>query len=141
GGGGRGGGTLLVVGLGPVRASMLLTRYADARGPPGTGGVERTPAPAAVAAPAGSGALAMIVRYRYLIAVATVAMLTNWVITNGDNLLFRVLQEGLRREVTTRGLAEGAAVGAFVRQETTAFYGEDFFLINPCALLAHAFLP
>ena len=133
-------GTLLLVAIVPLAASMLLTRYADARGPLGTEPIERTSEPAAVAAPAGSGALAMIARYRYLIAVATVAMLTNWVITNGDNLLFRVLQDGLRSEVATRGIAEQGAIRAFVRQETTAFYGEYFFWINLCALLAQAFL-
>ena len=131
-------GTLLLVATVPLGASMLLTRYADARGPVGNAPVEA--AAAAIAAPPGSGALAMIARYRYLIAVAIVAMLTNWAITNGDNLLFRVLQEGLRSEVTARGLADGAAVRAFVRQETTAFYGEYFFWINLCALLAQAFL-
>ncbi len=132
--------TLLLVAIVPLAASMLLTRYADARGPVGTEQVERTSAPAAVAAPPGSGALAMIARYRYLIAVATVAMLTNWVSTNGDNLLFRVLQETLRSEVATRGIAAGGAVRAFVGQGTTAFYGEYFFWINLCALLAQAFL-
>jgi AAA family ATP:ADP antiporter len=134
-------GTLLLVAIVPLAASMLLTQYADARGPLGTEHVERTSAPAAaIAAPAGSGALAMIARYRYLIAVATVAMLTNWVITNGDNLLFRILQETLHGEVATRGIAGGRAVRAFVGRGTTAFYGEYFFSINLCALLAQAFL-
>jgi len=133
-------GTLLLVAIIPLTASILLTRYADARGPLGTERVEHASEPAAVTAPAGSGALAMIARYRYLIAVAMVATLTNWVITNGDNLLFRVLQEGLRSEVATRGITESGAVRAFVRQETTAFYGEYFFWINLCALLAQAFL-
>src|SRR5262249_20008345 len=130
-------GTLLLVAILPLAASILLTRYADARGPLGTERVERTSAPAAIAAPAGSGALAMIARYRYLIAVATVAMLTNWVITNGDNLLFRVLQETLRSEVATRGIAGGRA---YVGPATTALYGESFFWINVGALIAQAFL-
>jgi AAA family ATP:ADP antiporter len=136
------GATLLLVAIVPLTASILLTRYADARGPLGTAPVERASAQTAIGAPstAGSGALAMIARYRYLIAVATVAMLTNWVVTNGDNLIFRVLQEALRSEVATRGIAEAEAVRAFVRQETTAFYGEYFFWINLCALLAQAFL-
>ena len=133
-------GTLLLVAIVPLAVSILLTRYADARGPLGTEPAERAPALAAVTAPTGSGALAMIARHRYLIAVATVATLTNWVLTNGDNLLFRVLQEMLQNQVVARGLAEGVATRAFVRQETTAFYGEYFFWINLCALLAQAFL-
>ena len=133
-------GTLLLVAIIPLAGSVVLTRYADARGPVGGERVERSATPAAVAAPAGSGALAMIVRYRYLIAVAAVAMLTNWVITNGDNLLFRILQETLRSEATTRGITEGGADRAFVGEATTAFYGEYFFWINLCALVAQAFL-
>jgi AAA family ATP:ADP antiporter len=131
--------TLLLVAIVPLAASILLTRWADARGPLGIAPVERHAAPAAVAAPSGSGALAMIARHRYLIAVATVAMLTNWVVTNGDNLLFRVLQDSLRYQVASRGLDGGAAQG-FVRHGTTVFYGRYFFWTNVCALLAQAFV-
>src|SRR5262249_30841190 len=133
-------GTLLLVAIVPLAASIVLTRWADARGPLGTARLERAAAPAVVAAPAGSGALAMVARDRHLIAVAPGAMLTNWVITNGDTLLFRVLQESLRGEVATQGIAEGGAIQAFVRHGTTVFYGRYFFWINLCALLAQAFL-
>jgi ATP:ADP antiporter, AAA family len=119
--------------------SILLTRLADARGPVGGMHVERT-APAVSRAPRGSGALDLILRHRYLMAVATVAMLTNWVNTNGENLLFRVLQESLREDVATRGIAGTVALRAFVRDGTTAFYGNYFFWVNLCALLAQALL-
>src|SRR5262249_62031224 len=80
----------------------------------------------------------MITHHRYLLAVAIVAMLTNWVITNGDNLLFRILQESLRGQIATGGIAEAGAVRTFVRDGTTAFYGNYFFWINLFALLAQA---
>ena len=134
-------GSLLLLAIVPLAASILLTRLADARGPLGSAPAEGTEAaPAAPAPPVGSGALAMISRHRYLIAVATVAILTNWVITNGENLLFRVVQEGLRHEVETLRIAEGAATRQFVREATTAFYGNYFFWVNLCALLAQALL-
>ena len=135
-------GSLLLIAIVPLGGSILLTRLADARGPSATPQAERAPpaAPAAAAAANHSGALAMIVRHRYLIAVAIVAMLTNWVNTNGENLLFRVLQEALHREVEAQGIADGDAVRAFVRRGTTAFYGNYFFWVNLCALLAQAFL-
>ena len=91
-------------------------------------------------APAGAGALDLIFRHRYLAAVATVALLTNWVNTNGENLLFRVLQETLREDVAARGITGTVAVHAFVREGTTAFYGNYFFWVNLCALLAQALL-
>ena len=82
----------------------------------------------------------MILRHRYLVAVAIVAMLTNWVNTNGENLLFRVLQHTLRHDVAARGITGAGAVRAFVREGTTAFYGNYFFWTNLCALVAQALL-
>ena len=135
-------GTLLLIAIVPLAGSILLTRLADARGPVGGMHVERTArtAPAVSGAPRGLGALDLILRHRYLLAVATVALLTNWVNTNGENLLFRVLQETLREDVAARGLTGTVAVRAFVRDGTTAFYGNYFFWVNLCALLAQALL-
>ena len=67
-------------------------------------------------------------------------MLTNWVNTNGENLLFRVLQHTLRQDVAARGITGAGAVRAFVRDGTTAFYGNYFFWTNLCALVAQALL-
>jgi ATP:ADP antiporter, AAA family len=135
-------GTLLLMAIVPLAGSILLTRLADTRGPVGGMRIERTArsAPAVSAAPTGSGALDLILRHRYLLAVATVATLTNWVNTNGENLLFRVLQETLRDDVAARGITGADAVRAFVRHGTTAFYGNYFFWVNLCALIAQALL-
>jgi ATP:ADP antiporter, AAA family len=135
-------GTLLLMAIVPLAGSILLTRLADTRGPVGGMRIERTArsAPAVSAPPTGSGALDLILRHRYLLAVATVATLTNWVNTNGENLLFRVLQETLRDDLAARGITGTVAVRAFVREGTTAFYGNYFFWVNLCALLAQALL-
>ena len=135
-------GTLLLVAIVPLAGSIVLTRLADRRGAVGApiGERSRPAVEAAVTASAPSGALAMIARHRYLIAVAVVAMLTNWVNTNGENLLFRVLQDSLRADVTARGMASAPAVRTFVRDGTTAFYGSYFFWVNLVALLAQALL-
>jgi len=135
-------GTLLLIAIVPLAGSILLTRLADKRGP--RGGIRsvdtaRT-APAVSGTPGGSGALGLILKHRYLMAVAVVAMLTNWVNTNGENLLFRVLQETLREDIATRGMTDAATVHAFVREGTTTFYGDYFFWVNLCALLAQALL-
>jgi AAA family ATP:ADP antiporter len=135
-------GTLPLLAIVPLTASILLTRLADARGPDGGPRREEAArtAPAVSGAPGSSGALGLILQHRYLMAVAAVAMLTNWVNTNGENLLFRVLQETLRSDVAAQGITGTAAVHAFVRKGTTAFYGNYFFWVNLCALLAQALL-
>src|SRR5262245_17081454 len=135
------GDVLLLAGL-PLGAWIALARLAVARGPLGTPRSQRaTPtAPACAAAPSGKGAVAMIVQHRYLLAVAFVATLTNWVITNGDNLLFRALQDALRQAVTAQGITDAEAIRTFVREGTTAFYGDYFFWVNVFALLAQALL-
>jgi AAA family ATP:ADP antiporter len=51
-----------------------------------------------------------------------------------------VLQETLREDVAARGITGTDAVRAFVREGTTAFYGNYFFWVNMCALLAQALL-
>ena len=134
--------TLLLLAIVPLTGSLLLTLVADARGPVAGMRVERTArtAPAVSATRVGSGALGMIFRHRYLVVVATVAMLTNWVNTNGENLVFRVLQDTLREDVGARGITGTVAARAFVRDGTTAFYGNYFFWVNLCALLAQALL-
>ena len=135
-------GSLLLLAIVPLTGSILLTRLADARGPGG----EPRREDAARAAPAvsgdlgTSGALGLILQHRYLIAVAAVAVLTNWVNTNGENLLFRVLQETLRKDVAAQGITGTTAVHAFVREGTTAFYGNYFFWVNLVALVAQTLL-
>lgn len=138
-----GSGALLLVAVVPLVASIALTRLADGRGPLGTPRAERRrPAgPAAAAAPSGSlGVLSLIARHRYLAAVAVVALFTNWVNTNGENVMFRVVQDALRHEMTAHGIADKAAIASFVRDGTTAFYGNFFFWVNACALAAQALL-
>ena len=73
-------------------------------------------------------------------AVALVALFTNWVNTNGENVLFRVVQDALSHEVTSRGITDKAAIHSFVREGTTAFYGNFFFWVNTCALVAQTLL-
>ncbi len=79
-----------------------------------------------------------MLRNRYLFAACIVALLTNWVNTNGENLLFRVVQEALEHERQTRGITDPAATIAFVREGTTAFYGNYYFWVNVVALVLQA---
>jgi AAA family ATP:ADP antiporter len=77
---------------------------------------------------------------RFLLLAALVTLFTNWVNTNGENLLFRVIQEALATQAQTQGVTDERALLEFVRDGTTAFYGNFFFWVNICALLLQAFV-
>jgi AAA family ATP:ADP antiporter len=53
--------------------------------------------------------------------------------TNGENVLFRVVQETLEQQISATLAPEAAS--AFVRDGTTAFYGRFFFGVNATALV------
>ena len=86
-----------------------------------------------------SGAKLVLVS-KFLLLAALVTLFTNWVNTNGENLLFRVVQETLAAQAQEQGLAEGRALLTFVRDGTTAFYGNFYFWVNSVALLLQAFV-
>jgi ATP:ADP antiporter, AAA family len=132
---------LLLVAMLPLAGSMLLTALADQRGPLGVGAGRAAERPAAVpAAGRPAGALALVLRHRYLLAVAGVTLFTAWVTTNGENLLFKVVQDSLAGQLATRGITNSVEMKSFVRDWTTAFYGSFFFWVNVTALALQALL-
>ena len=130
-------GALLLVAMLPLAGSMLLTAVADSRS-----GSDRSASAArrsdAPAAGGSGGALELILRHRYLVAVAGVTLLTSWVGTNGENLLFKVVQDSLAGELISRGVTNSIEMKAFVRDWTTSFYGNFFFWVNVSALVLQA---
>jgi len=131
---------LLLVAILPLLASITLTRYVDARyssSAPDTGHKAVVPATATEQVGLGfliSGARLVLVS-RFLLAAALVTLLTNWVNTNGENLLFRVVQDALAVQANDQGITEPRAILEFTRSGTTAFYGNFFFWVNIIALL------
>ena len=122
---------LLIAAMVPLALSVGLTHLVDQRAPSAAahnpqrpGGIRR-------------GALGLVFRTRFLLAVSAITLLLSWVNTNGENLLFRVVQEVLEQQATQRGI-EQAAVLDFTRDGTTAFYGNFFFWVNICALVLQA---
>jgi len=77
---------------------------------------------------------------KFLLLAALVTLFTNWVNTNGENLLFRVIQEALALQAQEQGITEGLPMLEFTRDGTTAFYGNFFFWVNILALLLQAFV-
>jgi AAA family ATP:ADP antiporter len=135
---------LLLLANVPLLASIGLTALADARGPTGEGAHPPGRRPSAVPATTADGkhvgVLALVSGNRYLLAVAGITFLAHWVSTNGDNLLFRTVQDALTNDLAARGVSDAQAMRAFVREGTTAFYGSFFFWVNLCALLLQAFV-
>lgn len=135
-------GTLLLLANVPLAASIWLTRRADTRGPLGDGyptaeTAQETAEPAEASDP-GRGAFELIRSHRYLVLVAAITLINAWVNTNGENLLFRVVQEALEVQVEASGVHDPDQVVHEVREGTTAFYGDFFFWVNLTALVLQA---
>ena len=130
---------LLLVATVPLFVSIALTRIVSDRETVG----QTSPSPdrqrAKRSASLFDGAK-LVLLSRFLLAAALVTLLTNWVNTNGENLLFRVVQETLTEEALTQGLTEASEVREYTRNGTTAFYGNFFFWVNILALLLQAFV-
>jgi AAA family ATP:ADP antiporter len=131
--------SLLLVAAALLVAAVRLMRFAES-----CQTVDETfttpPCSASSAERADSGALRLLLRHRYLLATAVVILLVNWVKTNSDNLLFSIVQEVLQNEVAARGFTDPAAVDQFIRDQTTAFYGDFFFWVNLFGFLLQALL-
>jgi AAA family ATP:ADP antiporter len=130
---------LLLVATVPLLVSILLTRVVDSReaasvSPPAVDAQQKAAAGSLL-----SGARLVLVS-RFLLAAALVTLLTNWVNTNGENLLFRVVQETLVDLAAEQGVTDSTAVLTFTRDGTTVFYGDFFFWVNMVALLLQAFV-
>jgi AAA family ATP:ADP antiporter len=131
---------LLVVAMIPLTASVVLYRMVDNRmhqqtipknAPPGSEpGIEDS----------GRSAISIVFSSRFLLAVALITLILSWVNTNGENLLFRVVQEFLRGQALKESIADPDTLLAFTRDGTTAFYGDFYFWVNIMALLLQAFV-
>jgi AAA family ATP:ADP antiporter len=130
---------LLLVATLPLFVSIVLTRLVDARE------AHKTSASTTIAATEESfsalfSGARLVLLSRFLFAAAIVTILTNWVNTNGENLLFRVIQEALEKRASDEGITDSRAVLEFTRAGTTAFYGNFFFWVNITALLLQSFV-
>jgi AAA family ATP:ADP antiporter len=130
---------LLLVATVPLFVSIVLMKVVDSR----EARAMSTPA-GEVRPESGDGSILsgarLVLVSRFLLAAALVTLLTNWVNTNGENLLFRVVQETLADRALDQGVTDSRAVLEFTRNGTTVFYGDFFFWVNIVALLLQAFV-
>jgi AAA family ATP:ADP antiporter len=138
---------LLLAALVPLTVSIYLTGVADRRGPVGSdegdGKRDESSSHEPVQRPAAAKtqrALDIVLRNRFLFAVALMTLIMSWVNTNGENLLFRVIQEFLAHDAETQGVTGDAALLKFTRDGTTVFYGNFYLWVNIVALFLQAFV-
>jgi AAA family ATP:ADP antiporter len=129
---------LLLLALVPLACSIHLTRLVDHRGArgepvPPASKPQEDPGP-------GESPLGVVFRSRFLLAVALVTLLLSWVNTNGENLLFRVVQDTLAEQARAHGIVDDGEILRLTRDGTTAFYGNFFMQVNVLALLLQAFV-
>jgi len=130
---------LLLLATVPLFVSIVLTKIVDSREAKAV-----SPAAGETQQEEGGGFLLsgarLVLISRFLLAAALVTLLANWVNTNGENLLFRVVQETLADQAVEQGVTDSMAVLEFTRDGTTVFYGDFFFWVNIVALLLQAFV-
>ena len=130
---------LLLLATLPLFVSIVLTKIVDGREAKAV-----SPAAGEMQQEEGGGFLLsgarLVLISRFLLAAALVTLLANWVNTNGENLLFRVVQETLADRAVEQGVTDSMAVLEFTRDGTTVFYGDFFFWVNIVALLLQAFV-
>jgi len=130
----------LIIALFPLGISIYLSRVVDRRraavAPPQAPPVGETSDPPKDA----GGALSLVFSTRFLLAVAIITVVLNWVNTNGENLLFRVLQTDLEQRAAAAGITGAVALRDFTKSQTNLFYGDFFSLVNVVALVLQAFV-
>ncbi|MGR9071940.1 MAG: NTP/NDP exchange transporter [Gammaproteobacteria bacterium] len=136
---------LLLVATLPLFASILLTRLVDARQRSAATALgSKSTQPPSILIQKGLGFLMsgakLIFFNRFMLAAAIVTLLTNWVNTNGENLLFQVVQDTLSKQAVEQGVTDEQSILEFTRNGTTAFYGNFFFWVNIIALLLQSFI-
>jgi len=131
-------GDLVLLAALPLMLALWLARIADRRGPSGQPSVATRARWAEAAAPGVESGYGLIVEHRYLGAIALMTLVFNWVVANGDNILFAAVQEALASEFASA--RDTASYATLINTATTAFYGDLYFWVNLLGLLLQAFV-
>ena len=131
---------LLMVSMIPLTASIFLYRMVDSRMHRQTIETNPSPAPLLDLEDSGSSAISIIFSSRFLLATAVITLILSWVNTNGENLLFRIVQEFLKGQALQESISDSNKLLAFTRDGTTAFYGNFYFWVNITAMFLQAFV-
>lgn len=130
---------LILLALVPLGGALMLAAWSDRRGTYGHPSAWTTTRWQEPAAPTNVGAYQLIAQHRYLAAIAIMVVVFNWVVASGDNILFGLVQQSVRDELTAVG-TRPEDFARLVNVATTAFYGDLYFWINIVGLLLQAFI-
>ena len=124
---------MLLVAAAVLGACALLFVLADRLRPPAR-------EPRAVARPSAapsdrSGAFALVFAHRYLLLLAVLSLVFNWVNTNGEYLLSKLVKASAA-EAVRQGALSPRDVGRFIG----AFYGDFFFWVNLLGVFLQSFV-
>ncbi|MBW2315796.1 MAG: hypothetical protein JRH10_16610 [Deltaproteobacteria bacterium] len=127
---------LLLMAAVPLLASVVISQMAERRGPLGKGfqRVAETPPERATKR---RGSIGTVLSDRFLLLVGLLTLLMFWVISNGENLLWRVIQGVLEEEAVAGGLS-GDAHREFISTGTSRFYGGFYTQVNLATLFLQA---
>lgn len=132
---------LLMVAIAPLLGSIFIVRIVAKREAlQAKADVETATESVVSEKPSIWGGAKLVLLSKFLLLAALVTLLTNWVNTNGENLLFGVIQDSLQSDAAAQGVTGDSSIVEFVRDGTTAFYGNFFFWVNIIALLLQAFV-
>jgi AAA family ATP:ADP antiporter len=131
-------GDLVLLAAVPLVLALWLAAMADRRGPSGRPSAATRVRWAEAAAPGTESGYRLIAEHRYLAGIALMTLVFNWVVANGDNILFAAVQEALATEFA--GARGSAGYAALINAATTAFYGDLYFWVNLLGLLLQAFV-
>ncbi|MDJ0814880.1 MAG: Npt1/Npt2 family nucleotide transporter, partial [Desulfobacterales bacterium] len=131
---------LLIVAMIPLGVSVVLYRLVDDRMHQKENEPVQDPRIQDEFKDSGQSAISIIFSSRFLLATAIITMILSWVNTNGENLLFRVIQEYLRDQAFSQRIVDTVSLLIYTRDGTTAFYGDFYFWVNIMAMLLQAFV-
>nr|MDJ0819864.1 hypothetical protein [Desulfobacterales bacterium] len=121
---------LLIVAMIPLGVSVVLYRLVEDRMHQKENESVQKPRIQDEFQDSGQSAISIIFASRFLLATAIITMILSWVNTNGENLLFRVIQEFLRDQAITQQIFDAGSLLIYTRDGTTAFYGDFYFWVN-----------
>ncbi len=131
---------LLIVAMIPLGVSVVLYQLVDDRMHQKENEPVQDPRIQDESQDSGQSAISIIFSSRFLLATAIITMILSWVNTNGENLLFRVIQEFLRDQAITQQIFDAGSLLIYTRDGTTAFYGDFYFWVNIMGMLLQAFV-